>query len=87
MMNKKFWIRWGSIALICVAYYVIVVYFDLVFALNFSETMSQGGEFTPSQYIWFVKELSKNHSDSVLASIVSFTICVPLILLIFKKVK
>ncbi len=47
MMNKKFWIRWVSIALICVAYYVIVLYFDLVFALNFSETMSQGGEFTP----------------------------------------
>ena len=43
-MNKKFWIRWVSIALICLAYYVIVLYFDLVFAVNFSETMSQGGE-------------------------------------------
>jgi uncharacterized membrane protein YvbJ len=40
-MNKKFWIRWASIALICITYYVIVLYFDLVFALNFSETMSQ----------------------------------------------
>jgi len=34
-MNKKFWIRWGCIALICIAYYVIVLYFDLVFAVNF----------------------------------------------------
>jgi hypothetical protein len=40
-MNKKFWIRWASIALICITYYVIVLYFDLVFALNFSETMSR----------------------------------------------
>lgn len=76
-----------SIALICVAYYVIVLYFDLVFALNFSETMNQGGEFTPSQYTWFVKELSKNHADSALASIIGFSVCVPLILIIFKKVR
>ncbi len=46
MMNKKFWIRWVSIALICAAYYATVLYFDLVFALNFTETISQGGEFT-----------------------------------------
>lgn len=76
-----------SIALICVAYYVIVLYFDLVFALNFSETMSQGGEFTPSQCTWLVNELSQNHSDSTLASIIGFAVCVPLILLIFKKVR
>jgi hypothetical protein len=41
-MNKKFWIRWGCIGLICIAYYVIALYFDLVFAVNFSETVSQG---------------------------------------------
>ena len=76
-----------SIALICAAYYAIVLYFDLVFALNFTETMSQGGEFTPSQWTWFVKELAQNHSDSALASIIGFAVCVPLILLIFKKVK
>ena len=87
MMNKKFWIRWVSIALICAAYYAIVLYFDLVFALNFTETMSQGGEFTPSQCTWFGKELAQNHSDSALASIIGFAVCVPLILLIFKKVK
>ncbi|HHC5198018.1 TPA: hypothetical protein ACN5P4_005962 [Klebsiella pneumoniae] len=87
MMNKKFWIRWVSIVLICAAYYAIVLYFDLVFALNFTETMSQGGEFTPSQCTWFVKELAQNHSDSALASIIGFAVCVPLILLIFKKVK
>ena len=87
MMNKKFWIRWVSIALICAAYYAIVLYFDLVFALNFTETMSQGGEFTPSQGTFFVKELAQNHSDSALASIIGFAVCVPLILLIFKKVK
>ena len=87
MMNKKFCIRWISISLICVAYYVVVLYFDLVFALNFSETMSQGGEFTASQHIWFVQELSRNHSDSALASIIGFAVCVPLILLIFKKVR
>ncbi|SSJ29123.1 Uncharacterised protein [Klebsiella pneumoniae] len=34
MMNKKFWIRWVSIALICAAYYATVLYFDLVFALG-----------------------------------------------------
>ncbi|EMH3786335.1 TPA: hypothetical protein UL576_004548 [Klebsiella pneumoniae] len=87
MMNKKFWIRWVSIALICAAYYAIVLYFDLVFALNFTETMSQGGESTPSQCTWFVKELVQNHADSALASIIGFAVCVPLILLIFKKVK
>ncbi len=27
----------------CIAYYVIVLYFDLVFAVNFSETVSEGG--------------------------------------------
>lgn len=41
-MNKKFWIRWMSILLICVAYYVIVLYFDLVFAVNSSETVKPG---------------------------------------------
>lgn len=86
-MNNQFWIRWGCIALICIAYYVIVLYFDLVFAVNFSETVSQGWDFTPSQCTWFVKELSQNHSDSALASIVGFAVCVPLILLIFKKVR
>ncbi|WP_336141525.1 hypothetical protein [Erwinia sp. CGal63] len=87
MMNKKFWLRWISITLICVAHYVIVFYFDLVFALNFSETISQGGEFTPSQCIWFAKELSQNHNDSALASIMGFAVCIPLVLLIFKKVR
>ncbi|MCL6742441.1 hypothetical protein [Kosakonia sp. R1.Fl] len=85
-MNKKYWIRWASIALICTAYYVIVLYFDLVFAVNFSETLSQGWDFTPSQLTCFVMELSQNHDDSALASIVGFAICVPLIRLIFKKV-
>jgi hypothetical protein len=87
MMNKKFWIRWGCIALICIAYYVIVLYFDLVFAVNFSETVSQGWDFTPSQLTSFVMGLSQNHSDSALASIIGFAVCVPLILLIFKKVR
>lgn len=87
MMNKTFWIRWVSIALLCVTYYVIVLYFDLVFTFNFSETMSQGGEFTSSQYVWFVKTLSQNHADSALAAIVGFAVCVPLILVIFKKVR
>lgn len=86
MMNKKFWIRWVSIALICAAYYAIVLYFDLVFALNFTETMSQGENLPFSMYR-FVKELAQNHSDSALASIIGFAVCVPLILLIFKKVK
>jgi hypothetical protein len=36
---------------------------------------------------WFVKELSQNHSDSALAFIVGFAVCVPLILLTFKKVR
>lgn len=76
-----------SIATICVAYYAIVLYFDLVFALNFSETMSQGGEFIPSQYAWFIKDLSKNHNDSALASLIGFTVYVPPILLILKKVR
>ncbi|WP_373964316.1 hypothetical protein [Kosakonia sacchari] len=87
MMNKKYWIRWACIALICVAYYVIVLYFDLVFAVNFSETVSQGWDFTPSQLTWFVMELSQNHVDSALASLIGFAVCVPLILLIFKKVR
>ena len=86
-MNKNFCIKWVSIALICVAYYVIVLYFDLVFAVNFSETVSQAWDFTPSQLTSFVMELSQNHSDSALASIIGFTVCVPLILLIFKKVR
>ncbi|WP_340138706.1 hypothetical protein [Enterobacter cloacae] len=87
MMNKKFWIRWGCIGLICIAYYVIALYFDLVFAVNFSETVSQGWDFPPSQLTSFVMELSQNHSDSALASIIGFAVCVPLILLIFKKVR
>lgn len=85
-MNKKFWIRWGSIALICIAYYVIVLYFALVFA-NFSETVNQGWDFTPSQLTSFVMELSQNHSDSALGSIIGFAVCVPLNLRIFKKVR
>ncbi|AYN26396.1 hypothetical protein D8682_04915 [Buttiauxella sp. 3AFRM03] len=87
MMSRKFWIRWTSIALICIAYYFIVFYFNLIFAVNFSETMSQGGNFTASQCIWFVKEQLQNHNDSASASIIGFGICVPLILLIFKKVR
>ncbi|XTZ40294.1 hypothetical protein ACQYRI_10200 [Salmonella enterica] len=87
MMNKKFWIRWASIALICVAYYVIVLYFDLVFVVNFSETTSQGDDFTLSQCTWLVKTLVQNHNDSAAASTVGFAVCVPLILLIFKKVR
>jgi hypothetical protein len=43
-------------------------------------------DFTP-QLTSFVMELSQNHSDSTLASIIGFAVCVPLILLIFKKVR
>ncbi len=86
-MNKMFWIRWLSVVLICVSYYVIVLYFDLVFAVNFSETVIQGWDFTPSQLTSFVMELSQNQSYSALASIIGFALCVPLILLIFKKVR
>ncbi|WP_407065035.1 hypothetical protein [Enterobacter hormaechei] len=35
----------------------------------------------------FVMELSQNQSYSALASIIGFALCVPLILLIFKKVR
>jgi|GEM_PF-2207968 len=88
MINKKFWIRWSSITLLCLVYYVTMLYFDLIFALSISETMSQGREFTAAQYIWwFIQELSRNHSDSALASIVGFAVCVPFILLVFKKIR
>lgn len=87
MMNRKFLARWVSILLICLSYYLIVFYFDLVLAVNFSETMSQGGGFTSSQYEWFIGELMNQHNNSALASTVGFAVCVPLILLIFKKVR
>ncbi len=86
-MNKKYRIRWASIALICVAYYVIVLYFDLVFSVSFSETVSQGWDFTPSQLARFVMGLSQNPHDMALAFIVGFAVCISLSFLIFKKVR
>ena len=86
-MISKFWIRWGSIALIIIAYYLTVLYFGFIFSFNFSETLSQGGNMTSAQCIYFAKEQLYNHNNSTLASLVGFGICVPLILLIFKKVR
>lgn len=87
IMNKKLWFRWVSILLICAVYYLVVFYYDLVFAVNFSETMSQGGDLTSSQCAWLVKTLLQNHNDSALASSLGFAVCVPLIIFIFKKVR
>lgn len=87
MINRKFWIRWISILLVCIAYYFIVFYFNFVLAVNYSETMSQGGGGTSSQYKWFIHELFKQHNNSALASTIGFAVCIPLILLIFKKVR
>lgn len=86
MMNRKFWIRWVSIMLVCIAYYVIVFYFDLVFAVNFSETIGQGGGML-TQCTWLVKTLLQNHNDLAFASTIGFAVCVPLILFIYKKVR
>ena len=87
LTNRNFWIRWVSILSICIAYYFIVFYFNLVLAVNYSETMSQGGGFTSSQYEWFIHELLYQHNNSALASTIGFAVCIPLILLIFKKVR
>ncbi len=44
-MTSKFWLRWGCVIFICVIYYVLMFYFNVVFAVNFSETVSSGGGF------------------------------------------
>ncbi|PDO88797.1 hypothetical protein BK797_05025 [Kosakonia sacchari] len=87
MMNKEYWIRWACIVLICVAYYVIVICFELVFAVSFSETVIHGWDFTPSQLARFVMGLSLNPQDLALAFIVGFAVCISLFFLIFKKMR
>lgn len=86
-MKNKFWIRWGCIIFICVIYYVLMFYFNVVFAVNFSETVSSGGDFTPSQCVWFAKQLLSDHNNSALVFFVGFLICMPLILFVFKKIR
>lgn len=86
-MKNKFCIRWGIILFICVIYLIVDLYFNFIFALDYSETTSMGGGFTSSQYDWFAKQLLMDHNCVAIVSILGFLICVPLILLVFKKVR
>lgn len=87
MMCYKFWIRWVSILTICTGYYLVLFYLDFIFSLNYSETISQGGDLYPSQCQWLVETLRQNHESAALASYAGFAICIPFILLIFRKVR
>lgn len=84
-MGNKYWIRWGCIIFICVIYFVVIFLFNFIFALDLSETMSAGGEFTHSQCLSFVDGLVAEHDNASFASFVGFLICMPLILFVFKK--
>ena len=88
-MNKEVLLdQMGEIALICAAYYAIVLYFVWSSLLTTEQWSPRGGEFTPSQCtLVFVKELRQNHSDSALASIIGFAVCVPLILIALQRVE
>ncbi|MDR0805437.1 MAG: hypothetical protein LBN41_01640 [Enterobacteriaceae bacterium] len=87
-LNKKFWLRWISIILICIGYYLVLFYFDFIFALNFTSTMSQGGgEISSSACYSVIKHLAVDHSHAMTASYFGFILCVLLILLVFKKIR
>lgn len=86
-MKNKFWIRWSVILFICAVYFVTDLYFNLIFAVDYSETMSMGGDFTSSQCVWFAKQLLMDHNCVAIVSILGFLICVPIILLAFKKIR
>ncbi|WP_368300298.1 hypothetical protein [Kluyvera sichuanensis] len=86
-MKNKFCIRWGIILFICAIYLIVDLYFNFIFALDYSETASMGGGFTSSQCDWFAKQLLMDHNRVAIVSILGFLICVPLILLVFKKVR
>ncbi|KAB1428251.1 hypothetical protein F8B54_12070, partial [Salmonella enterica subsp. enterica serovar Schwarzengrund] len=61
-MTNKFWIRWGIILFISAIYYIVVFYFNIIFAVNYSETMSMGGDFSSSQCVWFARQLLSDHN-------------------------
>ncbi|EBH8755844.1 hypothetical protein FPX20_19860 [Salmonella enterica] len=86
-MTNKFWIRWGIILFISAIYYIVIFYFNIIFAVNYSETMSMGGDFSSSQCVWFARQLLSDHNYVFIVSVVGFLICMPLILLAFKKIR
>jgi hypothetical protein len=84
-MTNKFWIRWGCIMFITIIYFVVICFFNFIFALDLSETMSAGGQFTHPQCVAFVNRLAVEHDNAAFISFGSFLVCMPLILLVFKK--
>ncbi|MHA6307969.1 MULTISPECIES: hypothetical protein [Hafnia] len=86
-MTNKFWIRWGCIVFICIVYFAVIFFFNFIFSLDLTETMSAGGQFTHPQCVAFIDGLVAEHDNATLASLVGFLICMPLILWVFKKVR
>lgn len=86
-MKSKFWIRWFSISFIFIIYYFVLFCFNFIFAIDYSENMSMGGDFNSSQCVWFAQVLLADHNNTALVSSVGFLVCVPLILLVFKKIR
>lgn len=85
-MTDKFLLRWVVIIFIFIIYYAAQFFFGLMFSLTYSFTMSMG-DFTESQCIGFARELLSDYDNAAIASLIGFSVGVPLILLAFKKIR
>jgi hypothetical protein len=89
MLNKKFWLRWAGIFLVFISYYLIQLYFDFVFSLYLSTKMNEPSDNKISSSICdaIIDGLVVNYNNARFTSYLGFMICVPLILIIYKKVR
>ncbi len=86
-MKNKFMIRWRVILSIFFICYVVMFFFDFIFRFNFSKYTGAEGDYTEYQCFGIASQLLADHDNSVIASFVGFSIGVPLILLVFKKIR
>lgn len=85
-MINKFLLRWGVILVMFIINYAAQFFFSLMFSLTYSFTMSMG-DFTESQCVGFARKLLSDYDNSAIASLIGFSVGVPLILLAFKNIR
>lgn len=87
MTWNKTVVRRGCIALVCIIYYLVLAFFDLIFALQHQTYTSQGSGFTSMQSIRQANTLLALHQDAMNVAYIGFIISMVLIIFIHKKVR
>ncbi|QGR05678.1 hypothetical protein CTZ24_04345 [Pantoea phytobeneficialis] len=86
--KTKFILRWGGIMILSISYFLSLIIASISYSDIYENLTLQQSDFVPLTEYWATIEYMIEYINLILdIAFLGFIICVPLILIIFKKVR